>query len=833
MYITPSPKPVQAIESALVDAIIQARRDSPLRLVTMVVPNLVAGLQWRRRVARASGALFNVRWIDINQFAQETITQDGISLKPVTQVSQLAAAWSVLQSSPPEFQIFRDTAEVPQQMVRAFDTIDALGEDERLTLQPAVQQMFDAYCELLKGKDRYNQILTKAAELIESGTLPKDDTFIFLPSGSLSASQIRFAQALGSHVTTISTEFASLPPIQSTSLHDERDEIEWAIAQIQDAALNEYIPIHQMAVILPNRNPYAKLFATAAEAAGLTWSGLGIQTLAESIPGQLLTPESEADHATWTEAIAAYSKLAERAGAAHENHSQRIKDQLDAWKQLEELIPNAPKSLVSVLRQVLLTKPIPCDHGFGDGVFVGTGRHLEGLSFERVFVLGFTDSSYPAKSRAIPMLPVGMGVPTVPDQKRYLVGNLSRSNSVALSYSRSDRRNEREAFPSPWLEEFSAAKPKVIASPLELLSLSGPRNAAAVGIAAGLTQGASTTKASQVISSWFATDLTTEAGVGKDLLPTGNLSPSQIETFLKCPRKWYLKSVVGIKEPLTRPTFGLSSPETGSAIHETLAELVGNHLGELKDPAFAWSQKHFDFVHAQILAKTTRLMGGTLRQIERDDVERWARRLQRVLEYDSQYRAESGAVPIHLEVTLSGQIAGMPFQGKADRIDILRNGNLSVIDYKTGRNKAGVPKDVSSKALEKDPTLGATTLQGLIYAELGKQSLGEHSGYEAGYWFLGREPEKMRATQPLTHETAGQLNAIVSASTQMMREGLVPMTPHDEGQAGLCGYCPFVQICPHDRLSIASHQQKHATGAYRKFLDLKALAAPDQENEND
>ena len=830
----PSPqKPVQVIESALLDAIRQARQHQPLRLVTVVVPNLVAGLQWRRRIARASGALFNVRWIDVNQFAQENITQAGLGIKPVTQVSQLAAAWSALQTSPPEFQIFRDTPEVPQQMVRAFDTLDGLGDDEKPPIQPAVQAMFDKYCQLLDGKDRHNQILKKAAELLQSGTLPNDDALVFLSSGSLSMSQTRLAQALGTRVTTISTQFDQLPPIQATSLHDERDEIDWVIAKIQDASLKESIPVHQIAVILPNRNPYAKLFATSAAAAGLTWNGLGIQTLAESMPGQLLTPGSEDDHPTWTDAIAAYSRLVEADDTARDTQIQLIKDQLDSWQQLEDLIPTAPKALISVLRQALLTKPIPCDRGFGDGVFVGTIRHLDGLSFERVYVLGFTDSAYPAKSRAIPMLPVGVGVPSVPDQKRYMTGNLSRSNSVELSYSRSDRRSEREAFPSPWLEELTGAKPKNIASPLELLSITGPRTDAAKAVANGLSQGPPATKARETISSWQATDLAPEATASSNLLPQGSLSPSQIETFLSCPRKWYFKYVIRIPEPTTRPAFGLSSAETGTAIHQTLAQLLDLHQTELKDPAFKWLQPHFDYVHQQLTAKTINMLDRDLLQIERDDVDRWSRRLQNVLDHDSVYRAEKGAVPILLEKRLSGNIAGIPFHGSADRIDLLPGGALSVIDYKTGKNKSGSPSEITDAKLEKSPTLGATTLQGLIYAELAKQTLGDHDEYHAGYWFLGRDPEKMRVTQVLDENSASQLEQIVSVSADMMGEGLVPMTPTDDGQAGMCGYCPYIQICPQTRASIASLQQEHATGAYRKLIDFKAGAAPDVGTEND
>ena len=830
----PSPqKPIPAIESALLGAIRQARQHQPMRLVTVVVPNLVSGLQWRRRIARASGALFNVRWIDVNQFAQETITQAGLSIKPVTQVSQLAAAWSALQTSPPEFQIFRDTPEMPHQMVRAFDTLDGLDDDEKPTLQPAVQAMFDAYCQLLDGKDRHNQILKKAADLLQAGTFPHDDAFIFLPSGSLSASQTRLAQALGNRVTTIATDFDQLPPTQATSLHDERDEVDWVIAQIQNAALIESIPVHQIAVILPNRNPYAKLFATSAAAAGLVWNGLGIQSLAESIPGQLLTPDTDADHPTWADAIAACTERVESHDTALETHIQLIKDQLDSWKQLEDLIQTAPKSLISVLRQALLTKPIPCERGFGDGVFVGTSRHLEGLSFERVYVLGFTDSAYPAKSRAIPMLPVGIGVPSVPDQKRYLTGNLSRSNSVELSYSRSDRRSEREAFPSPWLEELTGAKPRNIASPLELLSITGPRTDAAKALAIGLTQGLAPTKAQAAISSWLATDLAPEASVGGNLLPPEGLSPSQIETFLNCPRSWYFKYVIRIPEPMTRPTFGLSSAETGTAIHQTLAQLFQLHQTDLKDPAFKWSQTHFDDVHRQLTAKTIDILGRELLQIERDDIDRWARRLQNVLDQDSNYRSETGAVPSLLEKRLAGNIAGIPFSGSADRIDLLPGGALSVIDYKTGKNKTGAPSNVTTKKLAASPTLGATTLQGLIYAALAKQTLGDHNAYHAGYWFLAREPKEMQVTQALDENSASQLEETVTVAADMMRQGLVPMTPTDDGQAGLCGYCSYCQICPQTRASIASLQQKHATGAYRKLLDLKAGAAPQDGNEND
>ena len=131
------------------------------------------------------------------------------------------------------------------------------------------------------------------------------------------------------------------------------------------------------------------------------------------------------------------------------------------------------------------------------------------------------------------------------------------------------------------------------------------------------------------------------------------------------------------------------------------------------------------------------------------------------------------------------------------------------------------------------PTLGATTLQGLIYAALAKQTLGGHNAYHAGYWFLAREPKKMQVTQALDENSASQLEETVTAATDMMRQGLVPMTPTDDGQAGLCGYCSYRQICPQTRASIASLQQKHATGAYRKLLDLKAGAALQDGNEND
>lgn len=818
---------IKAIETALIGAIKDARRGAPHRLVTVVVPNVVAGLQWRRRVARASGALFNVRWIDINQFAQEAITRAGAGLKPATQGLQVAAAWKVLQQALPEYRLYQNSPEMPAQMVRAFDTIDALESEERESIPPAVREMFAEYSEALGGVDRVVQVLEKASLLSESFDFLSEEAYVFLSSDSLSTPHRRFATALGGRVRTIAADFGELPPVGSMALHDEMDEVQWVIAQIQDAALEISIPVHEMAVVLPGRNPYGKLFESCAGEAGLNWNGLGIQTLGETAPGQALEAFVVPDGLSWPEMTSELSKQIDSSGVV----PQMLKDAFESWSEIGAIVPMAARSLVLSLLHGLLLKPVPCSRGFGDGVFVGTHRHLEGLSFERIFLLGFSDSSYPPKSRPIALLPVGIGVPSVADQKRVLLGHLKRSDWIVFSYSRSDRRAGREAFPSPWLEEFAGAKTPSIASSMQLLAECGPRSDSSAAMAAGLRDGLPEAMFTATLAHWNTGDIDGEAGVGKSLLPITPLSPTQIETFLKCPRKWYFKYIVDLKEPEVRPPFGLSPAEVGTVVHVTLAQLFETFKADLAEPGYRWTQVHSNWVSDSLLARAELIKGEKLLRFEEDDIRRWARRLDRVLEYDSQYRGDHGAVPILLEKPLNGTIQGLSFYGKADRIDRLRDGSLSIIDYKLGKNKSGAPFELTSAKLAQNPTAYGSTLQGLIYAELARQDsvIGKGSAYNAGYWFLGREPEKMAATQPLDESARFCLQEAVSAVTGMLVEGLVPMTPEKEGLSGLCGYCPYSQICPGERAAIANRQKARANGAYLKFLDLKAGGAAEPE----
>lgn len=807
----------------IADAIGAHQLLDPMGSVTIVAPNMSSALQWRRRVARMNGSLFNIRWIDVQQFAQERLTAELGETKIATRPMQLAAAWVALKGVSGPLTDFVDAEEMPDRVLRAFDALELVFDDERSLVLPEVLEMYSRYLRLLGNVTPPSSIQSRFCDWLAKGQEFKFGRLILLTCGSVSVAQSRIATALVEQgVETILLDEGSEMNAQFFSLHDESDEIDWCLAQIQDASIAEAIPVHEMAIVVPGRNPYGKLLEWAAAETGVTLNGLSARTLSETAPGMALELADVPDCETWEGLIETWSKVADSANAGQESESQMIKDQLETWRSLPLLVPTVAPALAKTLRRNLLAKPVRSKFGFGDGVFVGTARDLEGLAFRRVFVLGFSNSRYPSPAVTIPLLPPGLGMTSVEDQKRAMLQNASRTESVTFSYARCDRRNGREEFPSAWVADWSDESPIEVASSIALLLRSGPRSKGACLLTRSLQDHEADDSRKRVVDGWVSGNLGTEGCVGKSLMPTGPLSPTQLETFLKCPRRWYFKHVLGLKEPEVRPTFGLSAMEMGTAIHVALKVLFEENLSNLKDPNFAWESKHDDYVLQVLKREGQAILERELLIPERAEFKRWGRRLGKVLQLDNEYRANTGAVPIMFEQSLSGFVADVEFRGFADRIDRWTDGTVNIIDYKSGSGNG-----IETKKLAQDPTLGGTVLQGLIYAEMVKQrqppvAQGDVSGYGFSYWFLGGDLSKMKATLTLDEKTVQVLNRTVRTAVTMMKEGLVPMQPEDSWQGRTCVWCPFASICPGDRAAIAVKQAERATGVFADYVKLRA-----------
>lgn len=436
-----------------------------------------------------------------------------------------------------------------------------------------------------------------------------------------------------------------------------------------------------------------------------------------------------------------------------------------------------------------------------------------------MIVLGCTGAHFPRKLGTIPFLPVGMGVASMEVQRSAFRRLVGRGEQVTLVHARSDRRNGREAFPSPWLTEFSVTAPLQLRSSQELLQRFGPRTASQLRTVEAISSGRVGRPGARLREAWEG-DLVAEAAAARDLSPTLPISPSQLETFFDCPRRWFFHYVEKLEEPEATPPFGLSPMAMGSAVHTALNALFARRRQELQDPDFRWNEDDYAFAWSELqrLAALADPRPG-VKPVEAE-LRRVGAQLRRMLERDSNYRHALAARPIGTELRLRGHIAGMEVAGKADRIDRVRvkggeGEGVNVIDYKTGH---GAPPNKA------DPTRGGTTLQALLYAELARQNGGK-LGFErvraatGEYWYLGRPLQEMAETHELNETSQARLQELLRVAGDMMRDGLVPMRPTRPVDA-LCEYCAYRKICPGEREAIVARQSATATGSHRQFLRL-------------
>ena len=172
-------------------------------------------------------------------------------------------------------------------------------------------------------------------------------------------------------------------------------------------------------------------------------------------------------------------------------------------------------------------------------------------------------------------------------------------------------------------------------------------------------------------------------------------SPSQVEAYLECPRKWFVQNRLNV-EDLEE---GFGALERGSFAHSVLQEFYvrfqrsgqAKVLPENLERAKELLGKVADELEAEQYSRdpgSGRYVAAS--QIEKREVETCKAELASYLDFEAQFLP--GFHPAYLEYPfrLEDEVmyAGHPFVGIIDRIDVDDAGNAVVIDYKGTVDKA-------------------------------------------------------------------------------------------------------------------------------------------------
>jgi len=184
------------------------------------------------------------------------------------------------------------------------------------------------------------------------------------------------------------------------------------------------------------------------------------------------------------------------------------------------------------------------------------------------------------------------------------------------------------------------------------------------------------------------------------LYDVDHLSPSLVETFLTCPRRFFYQQVLRLAPD--------REPETtmlGSMLHLALAEFHEAHRDFTQREVDGERQlTWFEELAAHVSHAGTIVANEQGLHVESNFM-RYLIALGR--QYMEKYvrwlAAESSGAPFEVlgcEVKLDVEIEGVRFRGRADRIDRLAGGGLAIRDYKSGRPRPGTVRAIRT-ALER------------------------------------------------------------------------------------------------------------------------------------
>jgi hypothetical protein len=292
------------------------------------------------------------------------------------------------------------------------------------------------------------------------------------------------------------------------------------------------------------------------------------------------------------------------------------------------------------------------------------------------------------------------------------------------------------------------------------------------------------------------------------------LSASRLETWAACPFRYFLANLLHLGE-IERPEAieTISALDRGSLVHAVLERFIGEVTArppaQQPRPGQPWSGADVE----RLLAIASDLFAefeqrgvtgrAVLWQVRREQI---ADDLRRFVVADTELRAELHTTPAAVELAfgLDGEPPAdieladgrqLAFRGYIDRVDRTHDGELVVLDYKTGRSDR-------FDALADDPVVAGTKLQLPLYALAASARLDAPTA-SAWYWFASLDGRFVRRGYPIGPAELQRFRTVLTSIVDGIEAGEFPAAPgaystfrntHEK-----CVYCEFDRLCPANR----------------------------------
>ncbi|MCC8034932.1 MAG: PD-(D/E)XK nuclease family protein [Rikenellaceae bacterium] len=456
------------------------------------------------------------------------------------------------------------------------------------------------------------------------------------------------------------------------------------------------------------------------------------------------------------------------------------------------------KIFISLVRKILQSTAIPYEGEPLQGVQVMGILETRNLDFKNLVVLSMNDDNFPGnRVSSYSFIPHNLryayGLPTPAHHEGvyayYFYRLLQRAENIHLVYSsKSDEKSSGEQ--SRYIYQLLYESPHRITRKNIGLDIN--------------------------ISPQSEINVPKEGETGKtlDLFLAGKrfLSPSSFNNYIACPLKFYFHTVAGLKDD-EEPGEEVDAPMFGSILHKAM-DILYKPLCGVADPRPAIKEM-IGSVHVG------RAVGDAVRQefLKGEDVgpEDYGGSLLLASDIIGRYidkcilPFDAGGGPFTIlkteetvgadfEFTSDGVCHSVRFRGNADRVDLLPDGRLRVVDYKTGQEELdfnGIESLFSPLLKDRNQAAFQTMLYGLMLSRTENRDVQPALYYVRNLNAEGYSP--MLVDRSVKSEVASYRHYAASFE-QLLSDKLTEMFDRNLpfGQcedAKTCKWCIFNDIC--------------------------------------